>query len=222
MPAIIENLKIIEDRISAACRKAGRSREEIRIVAVTKTQNEDRIREAAEAGLRLFAESRVQEAQRKLPALKSLGEWHFIGHLQTNKAKNAVDMFDSIESVDSLRLAREISRLAAGMDRRIDVWAEVNVSGEGSKQGFPLDSARDEIGRMLDLPGLKLSGLMTMAPRSDSEEEARPVFSGLRRLARSLEGRAGALGLSMGMSDDYRVAVEEGATHVRIGSALFR
>ncbi len=206
----------------SACRKSGRGRELVRVVAVTKTQSKERVLEAAQAGLKLFAESRVQEAKTKLPELASLGEWHLIGHLQTNKAKPAVELFSCIQSVDSMHLAEELGKAAAKLGRRLDIFAEVNVSGEAQKHGLPQVGAYDAVQRMAGIEGLALRGLMCMAPASDDPEAARPIFAGLAALAQRLQAAHGPLQLSMGMSSDFEVAVEEGATLLRLGSALFR
>lgn len=191
-------------------------------MAVTKTQTLERIREAAACGLELFGENRVQEAATKLESLKSLGNWHLIGHLQSNKAKKACELFDSVDSIDSQRLAQEISAAAEGLGRPVEVMAEVNVAGEAQKFGFAAAGAAEEITRLAALPGLKLKGLMTMAPYGAGEAVLRKTFSGLRELKAELGPAWSALELSMGMSDDYGLAVEEGATLLRIGRALFK
>jgi len=191
-------------------------------MAVTKMQAKDRILEAAQAGLNLFAESRVQEAKTKLPELAGLGEWHLIGHLQTNKAKPAAELFACVQSVDSMHLAEELGKAAVKLGRSLDFFAEVNISGEAQKHGLPLVGAYDAVQRMAGISGLSLRGLMCMAPASEDAEAARPVFAGLKELAVRLEPGFGRLQLSMGMSSDFEVAVEEGATLLRLGSALFR
>lgn len=222
MPTVLENLSTIKEQIERSCLKVGRASDEIQIVAVTKTQPESRIREAAACGMKIFGESRIQEAKTKLPALKSLGHWHLIGHLQTNKLKLALELFDLIESVDSRNLGEELSKQAVKSGREIPFYAEVNVSGEEQKHGFPLSQALDEIASLARLPGLKLQGLMTMAPLASDIELARPAFRGLKELGLKLQKDFGPLALSMGMSQDFPIAVEEGATHLRIGTALFK
>jgi pyridoxal phosphate enzyme (YggS family) len=222
MAQVAENLAWIEAQIVGACRKSGRDRSSVRVIAVTKTQVKERILEAAAAGLKIFAESRVQEAKTKLPELAGLGAWHLIGHLQTNKAKSAVELFSCVQSVDSMHLAEELGAAAVKRGHNLDFFAEVNISGEVQKHGLPLVGAYDAVQRMAQIPGLSLRGLMAMAPASDDPEAARPVFAGLRALAQRLQPERGALELSMGMSGDFVVAVEEGATLLRLGSALFR
>jgi pyridoxal phosphate enzyme (YggS family) len=222
MTTVLENLSTIKEQIAQSCSKVKRDPKEIQIVAVTKTQPESLIREAAACGLNIFGESRIQEAKTKLPALKMLGQWHLIGHLQTNKIKTALELFDLVESVDSLNLGQELSKQAQKTGQEILIYAEINVSGEEQKHGFQINSAYDDVSHLAQLPGLKLKGLMTMAPLSGDVEQARPVFKGLKELGKRLEMDLGPLALSMGMSQDYSIAVEEGATHLRIGSALFK
>jgi pyridoxal phosphate enzyme (YggS family) len=222
MALVAENLAWIEKRIDDACRRTSRDSSTLRIIAVTKTQAKERVLEAAQAGLKLFAESRVQEAKTKLPELAGLGEWHLIGHLQTNKAKPAAELFSCVQSVDSMHLAEELGKAAVKLGRALDFFAEVNVSGEAQKHGLPLVGAYDAVQRMAAIPGLSLRGLMCMAPVAEDAEAARPVFAGLRELAQRLRPSQGSLQLSMGMSSDFEVAVEEGATLLRLGSALFR
>ncbi len=222
MAQVVENLAWIEAQIVEACRKSGRERSSLRVIAVTKTQPKERILEAAAAGLKIFAESRVQEAKTRLPELADLGEWHLIGHLQTNKAKPAVDLFSCVQIVDSMHLAEELGRAAVKRGRNLDVFAEVNVSGEEQKHGLPLVGAYDAAQRMAHIPGLALRGLMAMAPAAEDPQAARPVFAGLQALAQRLQPEHGPLELSMGMSGDFTVAVEEGATLLRLGSVLFR
>jgi pyridoxal phosphate enzyme (YggS family) len=222
MALIAENLAWIEKLINDACLRSGRDRSTVRVIAVTKTQAKERVLEASRAGLAIFAESRVQEAKTKLPELAGLGEWHLIGHLQTNKAKPAAELFSCVQSVDSVHLAEELGKAAVKLGRALDFFAEVNISGESQKHGLPLVGAYDAVQRMAGIPGLALRGLMCMAPASESAEASRPVFAGLRALALRLGPGQGDLQLSMGMSSDFEVAVEEGATLLRLGSALFR
>jgi hypothetical protein len=228
---VAENLQAVRDRVAAACRRAGRSPDEVAIVAVSKTFPATLVAEACRAGLTDIGENRVQEAAAKIPQVEALGShprWHLVGHLQTNKVKTALGLFDIIHSVDSLRLAEAISRQAeAQVVRREDLPAsqagpapvllEVNVGGEASKFGFTPGEAGRAVEQMVRLPGLAVQGLMTVAPLSDDPEEARPVFRELRRLRDAL----GLRHLSMGMTDDFEVAIEEGATMVRIGRAIF-
>jgi len=202
-------------RIAAACLRAGRSPEEVTIVAVTKGFPPQAIREAWQAGIRHFGENRVQEAAAKIPEVADLPiTWHMVGHLQTNKVKKALSLFQAIDSVDSLRLAQEISRRAQGT---VPVLLEVNVAGEASKFGFSPEEILRAAEQVAALPHLEVRGLMTLAPMASDPEEVRPVFRRLRELAQAL----GLRELSMGMSDDFEVAVEEGATMVRLGRAIF-
>lgn len=212
---IAENLARVRERIAIACQKAGRLPEEITLVAVTKGVGPEKILEACSLGIRHLGENRVQEAQGKLSALRQLDiTWHMVGHLQTNKVKLALELFHTIDSVDSLPLAQALSRRATAP---FPVLLEVNVSGEATKFGFTphaLPRALEEIAR---LPNLEVRGLMTVAPLVEDPEEVRPLFARLQQLARAL----GLKELSMGMSDDFEVAVEEGATQLRLGRAIF-
>ena len=216
---IAERVEAVRLRIAAACQRSGRSSEEVTIVAVTKGFPPEAVREGFAAGLNQFGENRVQEAQAKLPLLAGLAPrptWHMVGHLQTNKVKTVLSLFDIIQSVDSLHLAQEISRRAP-QSVRVPVLLEVNVAGETAKYGFSPDELPATAEQIRALAGLDVRGLMTVAPMVADPQEARPVFRRLRSLAESLDLRE----LSMGMSDDFEVAVEEGATIVRIGRAIF-
>ena len=200
-----------------ACERGGRSPEEVRLVAVTKGVPTWAIQEASAAGIRDFGENRVQEAQAKRPELSVLGEhvtWHMVGHVQANKVKTVLGLFDIIHSVDSLHLAEAISRRAA---QPVPIFLEVNMAGEDTKFGFsPAELDRD-VAAVTILPNLELRGLMTVAPQTPNAEGVRPYF---RRLRETGE-RLGLREFSMGMSEDFEIAVEEGATHVRIGRAIF-
>ena len=212
-----QNLAGIRKRIAKAAEKAGRSPSEVTLVAVTKTVDASAIQEAFAAGLCHFGESRIQEAKDKIPALSCLEPrptWHLVGHLQTNKAKTAAEMFDVIHSVDSLKVAEAISQHAS---RDMPVLVQVNVAGEASKYGFVLQDTIAALEHVARLPHLRIKGLMTIAPYADDPEEVRPVFRRLRLMRDSL----GLEHLSMGMSQDFEVAIEEGATLVRIGRAIF-
>ena len=214
---ISQNVAAIRKRIAEAAEKAGRSPSEVTLVAVTKTVDASAIQEAFAAGLRHFGESRIQEAKEKLPQLSALQPgpaWHMVGHLQTNKAKTATELFDVIHSVDSLKLAEAISQHA---DCDLSVLVQVNIAGEASKYGFALEDIIAALEHMARLPHLRIKGLMTIAPYADDPEEVRPVFRRLRLMRDSL----GLEQLSMGMSHDFEVAIEEGATLVRIGRAIF-
>jgi hypothetical protein len=223
-------LEAINRRIAAACGRAGRQVSEITLVAVSKTVPAARIREAIEAGVSTLGESRVQEAAAKIPELRGLSDerkvqWHLIGHLQSNKARRAVELFDAVHSVDDLKLAERLDRFAAESGRRLPVFVEVNVGGEESKSGVAPVAVLPLCEQIGKLQNLELKGLMAVPPFSDNPEDARPFFRQLR-LLRDEARQAGVAGarfndLSMGMSDDFEVAIEEGATFVRIGSALF-
>ena len=216
---IAERVEAVRVQIANACRRVDRSPDEVTLVAVTKGTPPEKVREAAAAGIRDFGENRVQEARDKLPLLSDLAPtptWHMVGHLQTNKAKTALALFDIIHSVDSLHLAEAISRRAPQPDR-VPVFLEVNAAAEPAKYGFAPHELPAQAEAIRGLPGLDVRGLMTVAPLTGDAEEVRPVFRRLRELARSL----GLPKLSMGMTDDFEPAIEEGATVVRIGRAIF-
>lgn len=214
---IEQNVRDLQQRITRACAGAGRSPDEVTLVAVSKTVQADAIEAAFNAGIRHFGESRVQEAKTKIEQLQRLKPgitWHMVGHLQTNKAKTAAAIFDIIHSVDSLNLAETLNDCSP---KRLPVLIQVNVSAEATKGGFMLSEVQETLKQMRRLPNLDIQGLMTIAPWVDNAEEVRPVFRRLRQLRDALELKH----LSMGMSDDFEVAIEEGATLVRIGRAIF-
>ena len=214
---IEENLRQLELCIARAAERANRSPAEITLIAVTKTIDPPLIKQAFEVGIRHFGENRVQEANSKMEQLSTLQPpptWHMVGHLQTNKAKKAIELFDIIQSVDSVRLAEVLSHHS---QHNIPILLEVNVSGEVGKFGFPLAQVSSAVERIARLPHLEVKGLMTIAPLTGNAEEVRPIFRQLRLLRNSL----GLEHLSMGMTDDFEVAIEEGATMVRIGRAIF-
>ena len=216
---VAERLQAVRLRIADACARAGRSPDEVTLVAVTKGFPPEAVREAAAAGVRHFGENRIQEAQAKLPALGDLSPkptWHMVGHLQTNKVKTALNLFDIIQSVDSFHLAEAINRRAP-QPNRVPVRLEVNVAAEPAKYGFSPDELPSQAEAIRRLPGLDVRGLMTVAPMTDDREQLRPIFRRLRQLAQSLQLPE----LSMGMTDDFETAVEEGATIVRVGRAIF-
>jgi pyridoxal phosphate enzyme (YggS family) len=213
--SIAERLALIRERVTRAADRAGRAPAEVTIVAVSKSFPPEAIEEAAAAGIAHIGENRVQEAAAKIPSLRHLPvTWHMVGHLQTNKAKTALELFDIIQSVDSLRLAEALSHRA---ERPIPVLLEVNVAGEASKFGFSLPEVPQAAEAVARLPHLNVCGLMTIAPLVGEPEEVRPLFRELRQLRDAL----GLAELSMGMTDDFEVAIEEGATMVRIGRAIF-
>ena len=223
MNSIAENLQRVREQMAQAAAKAGRPVEEIELVAITKTHPAEKVREAIEAGQTLFGESRVQEARRKIAELPSNVRWHFVGHLQKNKVRHALPLFEIIHSVDSLALAEEINRIAQEEGLHPRVLLEVNVGGEGSKFGFAPEKLRTELESLLALPRLSILGLMCIPPIAQEVEASRKYFVQLREFRDSLqtEFRVDLAQLSMGMTQDYWIAVEEGATLVRVGTAIF-
>jgi pyridoxal phosphate enzyme (YggS family) len=212
--------------MAAACARAGRAPDAVTLVAVSKTVPVERLRLAQAAGYERFGENRVQEAAAKVPRLAP-ARWHLVGHLQKNKAARAVELFDVIESVDSAALAARLDRLVAERGARaggrLPVYLQVNVDADPGKEGFAPAELERELGTILDLPRLDVSGLMTVGWLTGGGEQARPTFERLRELGlrlRAADDRLGG-GLSMGMTDDYEVAIEEGSTLVRVGRALF-
>ena len=211
-------------RIAAAAGRAGRDPADITLVAVTKTHGPEVVRDAIDAGMTLFGENKVQEAAWKIPLCPSSAHWHLIGHLQTNKARHAVRLFEAIHSVDSQRLLDTLEAAARQAGTRPEILLEVNVSGEPSKYGLAPEAVPPLLDHLLaTTTALTLTGLMTMAPFDPDPEHARPPFARLRELRDALSARFGLSlpNLSMGMTGDFEVAIEEGATHVRIGTALF-
>ncbi len=223
MGEIEKNLSRVKERIKHAATKAGRDAQGIKLMAVTKTVTVERIREAMAAGSVIFGENYVQEARAKIEEIGKSGiQWHFIGHLQTNKAKYAVKLFDLIHTVDSVTLARELDKKAAAAGKIIDCLIEVNLSQEASKFGINKERTPELAHAMKDLKNISLQGLMTMPPYADDPEAARPYFIALRELREEIAGSGIPLPeLSMGMSSDFEVAIEEGATIVRIGTSIF-
>ena len=221
--AIFDNLKYVTERIQAAALRSGRQADEVSLLAVTKTVAAERIRAAAALGLTLIGENRVQEAWAKSQQLTDLPlSWHMIGHLQSNKVKRALQFATLIESVDSLHIAREIDREAAAQGKTIECFLEVNTSGESRKIGVAPDEAEALAREIASLPRLRLTGLMTIGALSPDSQRIRSCF----RLLQALQERLNTSGLgisqlSMGMSDDYEIAIEEGATIIRLGRALF-
>jgi pyridoxal phosphate enzyme (YggS family) len=227
--SIAANVSSVKDRIAFAARGAGRNAADIALMAVTKMQPQERILEAYNAGQRLFGENRVQDFATKAGALQDLhaAEWHMIGHLQTNKASRTVELFSAVDSVDSLKLAERLNAAASKLSRKLDVLIEINVGGEAAKSGVaPGSPALEEL--LLAAPRLEalvFRGLMTVPPFTDDPEGARPYFHQLRELRDMIAARklpAIAMDqLSMGMSHDFEVAIEEGSTCVRVGTAIF-
>jgi len=217
------NLNRVQNEIAQAAQVSGRNVTDIELVAVTKTHPAEIVREAVDAGQTLFGESKVQEARVKIPLLPSNLRWHFIGHLQKNKIRHALPFFEMIHSVDSVDLAQAIDRIAHEDGLHPRILLEVNVAGEGSKFGFKATTLRAELESLLMLPRLSIEGLMCIPPLAEEAETSRPYFVELRKLRDALEKefQVKLPQLSMGMTNDYSVAVEEGATLVRVGTAIF-
>lgn len=223
MNSIAENVERVREQIAEAAKKSGRSADDIELVAISKTHDAARVREAIEADQTLFGESRVQEARMKIPELPSNIRWHFVGHLQKNKIRYALPLFELIHSVDSLDLAQQIDRIAQEEGSHPRVLLEVNVAGEGSKFGFQPPKLRQEMERLLSLPRLSIEGVMCLPPIAEEAEASRKYFVQLRELRDSIEKEFSLKlpRLSMGMTQDFAIAVEEGATLVRVGTAIF-
>jgi pyridoxal phosphate enzyme (YggS family) len=227
--SIRENIAPVQEQIAAAAKRSGRSPSEVALMAVTKTQPPDRIREAYDSGLRLFGENRVQEFSTKAVALADLvgAMWHMIGHLQTNKTAKAAEFFSAVDSVDSVKLAEKLDAAARASNKKLQVLIEVNVGGEAAKSGVDPDSPEleDLLKAAPSLEALNFCGLMTVPPFTEDPEGARPYFRKLRTLRDQIASRKlPAITmeiLSMGMSHDFAVAIEEGSTCVRIGTAIF-
>lgn len=220
---VAENLERVRRQIAEAAKRSGRSPDEIELVAISKTHEAEKVRAAFEAGQQTFGESRVQEARAKIPLLPSAVRWHFVGRLQKNKIRHALPLFELFHSVDSIGLAREMNRIADEEGLHPRVLLEVNLAGEGSKIGFAPDSLRAEMEALLALPRLTVEGLMTIPPLAPAAEDSRKFFISLRDLRDQIEKEFNAAlpRLSMGMSGDFGVAIEEGATLVRVGTAIF-
>jgi PLP dependent protein len=227
--SIAENISQVRERIASAAQRASRSPDEITLMGVSKTFPVERIREAYAAGLRVFGENRVQEFAGKADALRDLpdAEWHLIGHLQTNKAAKAAELFDAVDSVDSARMAEKLNAFAESSGKTLSVLIEINVGGETAKSGIvPGSSELEQILQAAARWGnLRLQGLMTVPPYTEDPEDSRPYFRQLRQIRDSIAARGlpqiGMVVLSMGMSHDFEVAIEEGATCVRVGTAIF-
>ncbi len=232
-----DNIQKVRERIALACARAQRDPNSVTLIAVSKTHPVESVLLAAETGVQHFGENRVEEAQAKIPTVRlkttrSL-QWHMIGHLQSRKVKDALSLFQKIDSVDSLRLAEKLSRAAVDIGMTLEILLEINVSGEESKYGFQAtgwktrpdvrESLFEAMRQIAMLPGLQVRGLMTMAPIVDDMEQTRPVFAELAALRATAEETLSLRlpELSMGMTDDYPVAIEEGATLIRVGRAIF-
>ena len=222
MNAIASNIKIVKEKIAQAAKKSERNQKDIKLLAVSKTVEPERIKEAYDAGLTLFAENRIQEAQKKKPALPATIHWHLVGHLQSNKVKNIFELFELIHSIDSLPLAEEIQKRAMSIGKTINVLVQVNTSGESTKFGVPFTQAISMVKEIAQFKNLNVMGLMTIPPYSDNPENSRIFYKKLKSVKMKLaSGNLSLPELSMGMSNDYEVAIEEGATIIRVGTAIF-
>jgi pyridoxal phosphate enzyme (YggS family) len=220
---LAERIAAVRQRIAAAAGRSGRDPQSISLIAVAKTVPPEIINEAVNAGQTLFGENRVQEAKLKMPQVSSRARWHFIGHLQSNKVRDAVELFEMIQSVDSLPLAQEISKRARQAGKHMPVLLEVNVANEATKFGFSPETALAAVVEINQLPNIELHGLMCIPPPVQDVNDARPFFRKLLALKKKIEDSHGIplQHLSMGMSHDYEAAIEEGATMVRVGTAIF-
>ncbi|HKQ40684.1 MAG TPA: YggS family pyridoxal phosphate-dependent enzyme [Verrucomicrobiae bacterium] len=220
---IADNLARVQSQIAEAAGKSARPVDNIELIAISKTHDAERVREAYQAGQHVFGESRVQEARAKIPELPSNIRWHFVGHLQKNKIRHALPLFELFHGIDSLELARDMNRIAEEEGLHPRILLEVNVAGEGSKFGFKPEKLRQEMESLLALPRLSILGLMCIPPLAEEAEASRKYFVALRENRDRLqtEFHVDLSHLSMGMTNDYQVAVEEGATLVRVGTAIF-
>ena len=220
-----ENLREIERKIQEACKRANRAREDIVLIAVSKTKPVSMLKEVYDLGIRDFGENKVQELSEKYPQMPSDTTWHLIGHLQRNKVKQIIDKVDLIHSVDSIRLAEAIEREAAKKDIIVNILLEVNVAEEESKFGFKVDEVLSAVEQIATFPHVRIKGLMTIAPFVENPEENRSVFAYLQKLsvdiARKNIDNVSVNILSMGLTNDYEVAIEEGATVIRVGTGIF-
>jgi len=223
MNSIAANLERVREQIASAAANAGRLADDVELVAITKTHPAEKVREAIQAGQTLFGESRVQEARAKIPELLSNIRWHFVGHLQKNKVRQALPLFEMLHSVDSLALAQDINRIAQEEGLYPRVLLEVNVAGEGSKFGFEPNRLPEQMETLLALPRLSIEGLMCIPPLAVESENSRRFFVQVRELRDSLEKEFNVKlpRLSMGMTQDFSIGIEEGATLVRVGTAIF-
>jgi len=222
---ITENINQIQNEISRLCKKVNRDPSEITLVAVTKTIEIERIQRAWHSGIRHFGENRVQELRAKQDDFKHEANWHMIGHLQRNKVKYIIEKVSLIHSLDSYKLAKEIQKQARKHDKNMDVLIEINIGNEPSKFGIPLNEAITFAKNLEELPNIRLRGLMTVAPNVQDPEQVRPMMREMNRVYKELKqakiGTDRLDVLSMGMSNDYKVAIEEGSTMIRLGSSIF-
>ena len=223
--SITENLSMVENKMAAACKRAGRERDEVKLIAVSKTQPVEAIREAIEYGINSFGENRVQELREKTEIIKDNLDWHLIGHLQTNKVKYVVGKVSLIHSLENIKLAEALDKEAAKLGITVDVLAEINVAKEASKFGVNPEDAENFIREVSKFPNINIKGLMTVAPYTDISEENRKYFRQLKKIMVDLNSKnihnVSMNVLSMGMTGDYEVAIEEGATLVRVGTGIF-
>ncbi len=221
--ALAENLNQVRERIAAACARVGRAPGSVTLLAVTKTHPPEVVEQAAALGLTLFGENKVQEAKAKIPLCPGRLRWHMIGHLQSNKCRDAVELFEMVQSVDSLHLAEELNRRAEQASKTMPILLEVNIVGEASKFGYKPEQLLGDLQALNALSRLEVHGLMAIPPYTVLPEKARPAFRKLGELKQQCEQQLGAPlpHLSMGMSGDFEVAIEEGATIIRLGTALF-
>lgn len=223
MSTIAENFDVIRQRIAAASERSGRSADSVSLLAVSKTFPAETVRAAVEAGQIQFGENRVQEAEGKIPQLPEKLEWHLIGHLQKNKIRRALPLFPVIHSIDSLEVGQQVDRIAGELGLFPKVYLQVNIADDGAKFGFTVEQIEQQLDTLIDLERLEIQGLMTIPAFTPEAEDSRKFFADLRKLRDQLETKSGVPlpGLSMGMSHDFEVAIEEGATIVRVGSSLF-
>ena len=223
MNEVQERVDVVQDRLMAACDRAGRPVEDVQLIAVSKRYPAEAVEAVADCGLRVFGESRVQEAAEKIPRCRDGLDWHLIGHLQRNKIRRAVELFSMIHAVDSLKLLEAIDRICAESGQRVQALLEVNVSGEEAKYGMKPEELPAVLEAAVGLHYVEVVGLMTMPPWAEDPEAARPFFRKLRKLRDRVSDQLSfpLPELSMGMSHDFEVAIEEGATYVRVGTALF-
>lgn len=220
---IASNIQDIRERVNRAAERTGRDPSSIQLMGVSKTQSAEAVSSAVTAGLTLFGENKIQEAKIKIPQCPPQASFHFIGHLQSNKAKDAVRLFSMVQGVDSLAIAEELNKRADQQARHLPILIEVNVAGEASKFGYSPTALLNDLDQLIELPRLEIHGLMTIPPFSPDPERSRPYFQRLVELQKSCEDRLGVPlpELSMGMSGDFEIAIEEGATIVRVGTAIF-
>jgi len=225
MGTVKDNLETINKKIKETALKVNRDPQEIKLVAVTKTATLEQIKEAINEGVKIIGENKVQEAKKKYQVLTTEVKWHLIGHLQTNKVKYAVEIFDLIHSVDSIKLAKEIDKRSVQFKKTIDVLIEVNISGEETKYGYNPEKIEVFLKEISEFSGIRVRGLMTIAPISKNKQEVRPYFRRLRELSERIRDKniknIKMDYLSMGMTDDFEIAIEEGANMVRIGRGIF-